>query len=255
MSATNSTEDPAVHAPHTPLDAYYDDESGRRAFVRQVFDDTAQDYDRIEGLMAFGSGPWYRRRALTRSGLKPGMEILDVAVGTGLVAREAVAVVGDARKVVGVDPSHGMLTSSSKPLDIVAVQGRAESLPFLSSRFDFVSLGFAMRHMSDLSVVFGEFHRVLRPGGTVCVLEITAPRSAFARGLLRLYMRGIVPALARVVGRRRDTAHLFKYFWDTIEACVPPETVMTALRQAGFSDVKRVVQLGIFSEYTGHRAA
>jgi demethylmenaquinone methyltransferase/2-methoxy-6-polyprenyl-1,4-benzoquinol methylase len=255
MSLPNSTEDPGVHAPHAPLADYYDSEAGRRAFVRQVFDDTAQDYDRIEAMMAFGSGPWYRRRALTRSGLKPGMDILDVAVGTGLVAREAVAVVGDPQKVVGLDPSHGMLLGSSKPLDIVAVQGMAESLPFQSSRFDFVSMGFAMRHMSDLAVVFGEFHRVVRPGGTVCVLEITAPRSAVARGLLRAYMRGIVPALARVVGRRRDTAHLFKYFWDTIEACVPPESILAALRQAGFVNVKRVVELGIFSEYTGQRPA
>ena len=58
MSLPNSTEDPGVHAPHAPLADYYDSEAGRRAFVRQVFDDTAQDYDRIEAMMAFGSGPW-----------------------------------------------------------------------------------------------------------------------------------------------------------------------------------------------------
>jgi demethylmenaquinone methyltransferase/2-methoxy-6-polyprenyl-1,4-benzoquinol methylase len=255
MSLPNSTEVTEVHAPHAPLADYYDSEAGRRAFVRQVFDDTAQDYDRIEAMMAFGSGPWYRRRALTRSGLKPGMDVLDVAVGNRIGRPRGGRGGRRSAKSRRLDPSHGMLLGSSKPLDIVAVQGMAESLPFQSSRFDFVSMGFAMRHMSDLAVVFGEFHRVVRPGGTVCVLEITAPRSAVARGLLRAYMRGIVPALARVVGRRRDTAHLFKYFWDTIEACVPPESILTALRQAGFVNVKRVVELGIFSEYTGQRPA
>jgi demethylmenaquinone methyltransferase/2-methoxy-6-polyprenyl-1,4-benzoquinol methylase len=243
-----------VRAPHAPLADYYEGEQGRRAFVRQVFDQTAGDYDRIERMMALGTGAWYRRRALVRSGLVAGMSVLDVAVGTGLVAREAVAVVGGPRRVVGLDPSIGMLRAASKPLAITAVQGMAENLPFASSEFDFLSMGFALRHLSDLSVVFGEFHRVLKPGGTVCILEITRPQGRIARSALRAYMRGIVPFLARLAGRHRDTAHLFKYFWDTIDACVPPESVMAALRQAGFLEVDRGVELGIFSEYTGRKA-
>src|SRR5512143_3501154 len=135
MSPTVDPKDEIVHAPHPPLQEYYEGEQGRRSFVRQVFDETAGDYDRIERMMAFGTGPWYRRRALVRSGLAAGMDVLDVAVGTGLVAREAVAIVGDPRKVVGVDPSIGMLRGASRPVDIVAVQGMAESLPFAADRF------------------------------------------------------------------------------------------------------------------------
>lgn len=242
-----------VHAPHATLSKYYEGEQGRTAFVRQVFDETAQDYNRIERMMALGSGPWYRRRALVRSGLASSMDVLDVAVGTGLVASEAVSIVGDARKVIGIDASIGMLRSAAGPRDIVVVQGMAEKLPFFSDRFDFLSLGFALRHMSDLSVVFAEFHRVLRPGGTVCLLEITMPKGPIARRILKTYMRGIIPFLARFAGSRRSTAHLFKYYWDTIEACVPPESVMAALRQAGFTEVKRFVEVGIFSEYTGRK--
>jgi len=242
-----------IHAPHATLSEYYEGEQDRPAFVRQVFDETAGDYDRIERMMALGTGPWYRRRALVRSGLAAGMDIIDVAVGTGLVAREAVRIVGDARKVIGVDASIGMLRSAARPRDIVVVQGMAEKLPFFSERFDFLSLGFALRHMSDLAVVFAEFHRVLKPGGTVCLLEITMPRGPFARRILKAYMRGIIPFVARIAGSRRGTAHLFQYYWDTIEACVPPESVMAALRQAGFTDVKRFVEVGIFSEYTGRK--
>lgn len=242
-----------VHAPHAPLAEYYDGEQGRRRFVRQAFDETAGDYDRIEKMMALGSGSFYRRRALARSGLKAGMDVLDVAVGTGLVAREAVKIVGDARKVIGVDSSIGMLRSARRSLDIVAVQGMAESLPFASNRFEFLSMGFALRHMSDLSVVFAEFYRVLKPGGIVCALEITRPKGRIAGSMLKTYMRGIIPFLARFAGNHRNTAHLFKYFWDTIEACLPPESVVTALRHAGFEDVKRFVEFGIFSEYTGRK--
>ena len=239
-----------VHAPHPPLEAYYHGEEGRRSFVRRIFNETAGDYDRIERMMAFGSGGWYRRQALVRAGLRPGMRVLDVAVGTGLVAREAVALVEDSRLVTGLDPSMGMLRASSTPLDIVAVQGIAESLPFESARFDFVSMGFALRHVSDLSAVFHEMHRVLRPGGRACVLEITRPSGFAAHALVKAYLRGVVPVFAKVFARHREMAHLMKYYWDTIEACVPPACVIETLAGAGFEEVSRHVELGIFSEYT-----
>jgi len=253
MTKRARPEDEEVHAPHATLPEYYQDEQARKTFVRRLFDETASDYDRIERMMAVGTGPWYRRRALVRSGLVPGMDVLDVAVGTGLLSREAVAIAGGARQVTGIDPSRGMLQTLSRKLDIVVVQGMAESLPFASDRFDFLSLGYALRHMSDLSVAFSEFLRVLKPGGTVCVLELTRPNRPIARRALRAYIRGIVPFLARLAGSRRSAARLYEYFWDTIDACVPPERVVSALSRAGFTDVERFVEIGIFSEYTGRK--
>ena len=248
--------DPNVaHAPHPPLPDYYRGEEERRTFVRRIFDATAGDYDRIESLMAFGSGSWYRRQALLRARLTPGMRVLDVAVGTGLVAREAVAILGGRGVVVGLDPSIGMLKNTGADLDIATVQGMAESLPFADGTFDFVSMGFALRHMSDLSVVFAELHRVLRPGGTACVLEITRPRGRVAHAVVKTYMRGFVPVLAKVFGRHPETARLMRWYWDTIEACVPPERVLATLEAAGFPAPHRHVELGIFSEYTGRKPA
>ena len=244
-----------THAPHPTLPEYYRDEDGRRRFVRRIFDATAGDYDRIERLMAFGSGPWYRRQALLRAGLAPGMRVLDVAVGTGLVAREAVAIVGDPKRVIGLDPSIGMLRGTGEPLGIATVQGVAESLPFETGRFDFVSMGFALRHMSDLAVVFGELNRVLVPGGVACVLEISRPRGPVAHAFVKAYMRGFVPLLAKAFARHAETARLMRYYWDTIEACVPPEQVMATLTGSGFEQVGRRVELGIFSEYTARKPA
>jgi demethylmenaquinone methyltransferase/2-methoxy-6-polyprenyl-1,4-benzoquinol methylase len=241
-------------APHAPLTAYYADEQERQGFLRRIFDDTAEDYDRIERLLAFGSGPWYRRQALQRAGLRAGDAVLDVGIGTGLVAREALKLVGPAGSLAGVDPSAGMMQQSNLP-GIALIEGRAESLPRPDASCDFVSMGYALRHIADVRAAFSEFHRVLRPGGRLLVLEITKPPGRWGTALLKGYMRGVVPLLARAVARRHDTAQLWRYYWDTIEACIPPADVMAALAEAGFASVNRHVELGLFSEYTAVKSA
>jgi len=214
----------------------------------RAFDAAAADYDRVDRLLAFGSGAWYRRQALLRAGLAPGMRMLDVAVGTGLVAKEAMRILGRSGRVVGVDPSAGMIAASA-PGELALVRGRAEALPFAAGAFDFLSLGFALRHVDDLESVLREFRRVLNPGGRLLVLEITRPESSLGAALLKGYMRGAVPYLARLVARDPDTPRLYRYYWDTIEACAPPSRVLATLAAAGFASVERFVQLGIFSEY------
>ncbi len=244
-----TTPDTVVHAPHIPLTDYYQTEQDRQAYLRRIFDDTAADYDRIESMLAFGTGPGYRRDALVRAGLKTGMKMLDVGVGTGLVAAQACRLTGDPALVTGLDPSPGMMAASKLPKTMVLIEGRAESLPFPDNHFDFLSMGYALRHISDLSVAFTEFERVLKPGGRLCILEITRPQSGFGRWLLKSYMRGVIPLLTRFVSRQKDTATIWRYFWDSIEACVPPERVLATLSATGLTEVKRHLVAGIFSEY------
>ncbi len=241
-----------VHAPHPILDRYYANDDDKRRFIRTIFDSTAQDYDRVDRLLAFGSGSWYRRRALQRAGLARGAKVLDVAVGTGLLAREMVTVLGQDGDIIGIDPSPGMMAVGAMPLSIRLVQGRAEKLPFASRSFDFLTLGFALRHLEDLRGVFAEFRRVLRPGGRLLLLEITRPEGRIANVLLRAYMRGVVPLLSRTVARHRDTPRLYQYYWDTIGACAPPADVLSTISDAGFSGADRYVELGIFSEFRAY---
>ena len=238
-----------VRPPHVPLTDYYPGEQDRQAFLRKIFDDTAADYDRIEAMLAWGTGSRYRRQALVRGGLTPGMKVLDVGVGTGLVAAQACVLTGDAALVTGVDPSPGMMAASKLPKAMVLLEGRAESLPFPDQHFDFLSMGYALRHISDLGVAFAEFERVLKPGGRLCILEITQARSPLGQWLLKSYMRGVIPLLTRFVSGQKNTATIWRYYWDTIEACVPPEQVMGALHSAGLIQVERHVEIGIFSEY------
>lgn len=255
MSDPTSANDAIVHAPHSPLTDYYHDEADRPGWIRKMFDSTAADYDRIETLLGFGSGSWYRRQALQRAGLKPGMRVVDVGMGTGLVAKQAAAIVGDPALVTGIEPSPGMAQNAQVPAGLKVVEGRAEHIPFPDNSFDFLSMGYALRHISDLSVAFAEFHRVLKPGGRLCVLEITCPESWLPKMLLKAYLRGVVPALAKIALRNSDTSVLWRYYWDTIEACAKPASVMRTLENAGFVDVDRHVELGMFSEYRAYKKA
>jgi demethylmenaquinone methyltransferase / 2-methoxy-6-polyprenyl-1,4-benzoquinol methylase len=247
--------DTKIVAPHPPLTDYYADETARHRWLRHIFDAAAPDYDRIERLMAFGTGPWYRRQALRRAGLTSGMQVLDVGTGTGLTAIQAARLSGGGEKVTGVDPSIGMLANAHLPEGMRVIEGRAEALPAADSSFDFISMGYALRHVADLRAMFGEFFRALRPGGRVCVLEITRPSGVHATRWLRLYLRYLVPIVASWVGRSRDTPQLMRYLWDSIEACVPPQEVLDEMRAAGFTNVSRHVVLGIFSEYVGSKSA
>ncbi len=242
-----------MRAPHPPLPEYYREESDRGSWVKQIFDRTAGDYDRIERAMSLGTGSHYRRRALRRAGLMPGMRVLDIGAGTGLTARQAADLVGASGHVTGVDPSVGMIKSANVPAGVEMLVGSAEAIPAESESADFLCMGYALRHVSDISAAFREFLRVLKPGGRMCLLEITRPQGTVGRALLKAYMRGVVPSLAWAFGRNPESPTLMRYYWDTIDACAAPGEILAAVRGAGFIDDSRRLELGIFSEYCARK--
>jgi demethylmenaquinone methyltransferase/2-methoxy-6-polyprenyl-1,4-benzoquinol methylase len=239
--------------PHPPLVGYYSDEGERRRRIVSLFNESAPDYDWINQALSFGSGVWYRGDALRRAGLAPGMTALDVACGTGVVAANAQEIVGPAGRVVALDPSAGMLRQAGARGVRRRTLGVAEALPFPDARFDLLSMGYALRHVADLRATFREYRRVLKAGGRVLILEITPPASRLHFHLLKLYMGSVMPFLARFGRGGRSTQTLMHYYWDTIESCVPPAVILSALEEAGFRDVRRHVDMGILSEYTATR--
>ena len=239
--------------PHDALVAHYPDPNEKQSFLRRIFDDSAPHYEAIARLGFFGSGQWYRKDALRRAGLRPGMQVLDVASGTGPTARAIRDVIGDESLITCLEPSSGMMAESKKTLGCKHVQATAEAMPFDDASFDFLTMGFALRHVDDLEGAFREYRRVLRPGAKALILELTLPRNRVARFFLKVYFKYTLPFVVRVCTGSRQAARMMWYYWDTMETVVPPETVVHALRQAGFTRVERRVSIGLFSEYEATR--
>lgn len=244
----------AIQTPHDVLPSYYGSKAERRPFVDRLFNEGAPHYERITRWMSFGTGDAYRRDALARAGLRPGMRVLDVATGTGVTARGALLLVGPSGQVVGLDPSAGMLHQAGRIPGLQRLRGFAEALPCADRSVDFLSMGYALRHVADLAATFAEYHRVLRPGGRLLLLEIVRPASPVHRALVRLYLKSLVPWLAALGAKGRGARTMMEYFWDTIDACVPAEVILGALEEVGFHDIRRELKWGFLAEYSARRA-
>jgi len=251
-----SAQSPERIPPHPPLTHYYGnaDDREHRRWVVDIFDRSARHYNTIEQIFGNG-GLWYRRFSLRRAGLRPGMKVLDVAIGTAAVARGAVRIVGPDGEVIGCDPSAGMIREARKHFSGPISRGVAEALPFRSNCFDFVTMGIALRHVPDLVATFREYHRVLKPGGRVWILEGHVPRSKLGQRLTRWFWARVVPGATRAFTGDDEAKLLMDFYWDTVEQCVPPETILEAMRKGGFEEARfKVVVSGAFCEYHGRKA-
>jgi demethylmenaquinone methyltransferase / 2-methoxy-6-polyprenyl-1,4-benzoquinol methylase len=242
-------------APHPPLRRYYPEAEARQGFLNELFNRTAYQYRNIDIATGFGSGIWYRRKALLEAGLKPGMRVLDVACGPALVAQCARDLVGPAGSVIGLDPSIGMLREARKGPFAKLVRGVGERLPFPDASFDFLSMGYALRHVSDLAAAFWEYRRVLKPGGIVLLLDICRPRSPLLLSLSRFYIKTVLGIVFMVSTGNRNMKTLMEYWWDTTEYCVPPDTILDALKEVGFADCSlHELFNGLLRDYRAVRA-
>jgi len=256
MPVTNLTqpqERGEIVPPHTPLREYYGTDQNRHRYVIDLFNRTAKHYNTIEGIFLNG-GLLYRRLSLQFNGLKRGMKVLDVAIGTAAVSRGAVQLVGPEGLVIGCDPSPGMLAEARKHFHGPLSRGIAEQLPFRTDTFDFVTMGIALRHVADLRAAFSEYLRVLKPGGTVWILESHVPESRIGHSITRFVWKRMIPGLTLLTTRDPEAKVLMDFYWDTVEKCVPPATIVETMRDVGFLQARsKVVVPGAFCEYVGRK--
>ena len=182
--------------------------------------------------------------------LSPRTRVLDVACGDGC---HGMGMAEHAGQVIGLDRSFACLRAARARGLAALVQADAAALPFADGSFDLVSMGYALRHMADLALAFGELGRVLAPGGTLLVLELTPPRHRPGRALLRVYLGRVLPLVSLLTTGSHDARTLMRYHWDTVEACVPPETILAAMRGADLTHSRCDVQFGFLRAYVGRK--
>ena len=232
---------------------------GKEHFVHRLFDNISPRYDLFNRISSLGLDQGWRRRAIANLKLAPGMQVLDLASGTGDLACLAAQVIAPLGTVIASDLSHPMLRLAGKKFEripaaywhIRAIQNRAEGLPFLSGTFHAATIGFALRNVSDLDATFREFHRVLKPGGALSLLEFSRPQGILLRFGHTLWLSTVVPLLGLLaVGSMGP----FLYLRRSILQFMAPEQVVRQLQAAGFTEVHaEPLTGGIVFLYTARR--
>jgi demethylmenaquinone methyltransferase / 2-methoxy-6-polyprenyl-1,4-benzoquinol methylase len=169
----------------------------------ELFAPLGPTYDRYARLLSFGQDPRWRRFLVSRVDVGPADTVLDVATGTAAVAIELTRRTGC--RVVGLDQSQEMLETGRQRVAaagladrIELVEGVADRLPFEDATFDALTFTYLLRYVPDPSATMRELARVVRPGGTIAMLEFELPRG-LARPAWELYVRIGLPALGAIL--------------------------------------------------------
>jgi demethylmenaquinone methyltransferase/2-methoxy-6-polyprenyl-1,4-benzoquinol methylase len=182
----------------------------RAQHARSLFAGIAPEYEWMGGLLSFGQDPRWRRSLVRRIQAPDGARVLDVASGTGLVAR---ALRDRGYQVTALDASEPMLHAGSPAGPRVAAL--AEKLPFGGDSFDALTFTYLMRYVDDPSATMAELARVVRPGGTIASLEFHVPDARWARVAWRAYTSRVMPLLGSIVST--SWAHTGRFLGPSIE--------------------------------------
>jgi demethylmenaquinone methyltransferase/2-methoxy-6-polyprenyl-1,4-benzoquinol methylase len=231
------------------------DRARRRAYVDDVFERVAPQYDRLTRLLSFGMDDRWKAGLLTllKEEHRDG-SVLDLATGTGafplLLRRE-----GHRGPIVGVDRSPAMLArarSKCRGADIRFVEADLNALPFASRSFDVIVMGYGLRYLDDLPRAMDSAYRVLRPGGMFLTLDFGVPRNALVRGFCFSYLFLVGTLWGLVLHRRADT---YWHIVESLEAYPGQDALVDALTRAGFGQLLVAERIGGLSVVTSAERA
>ena len=222
--------------------------------VRQMFDSIAPAYDFMNRAMTMGIDIWWRRLAVKRlKRLRPA-SILDVATGTGDFAIQLHNSLRPSH-ITGIDLSQGMLDEARRKVkekgleDAISFeQGDCMALPMPDSTFDAVTVAFGVRNFEHLQQGYEEMARVLKPGGILCVLELSTPTNRLIRWFYDLYTLHIIPAIG---GLKSGDKSAYRYLPQSIAAVPQGDDMLQLMRNAGLRDAKyKRLTMGVCTIYT-----
>lgn len=210
--------------------------------VREVFDSVAGNYDLMNDLMSLGIHRLWKRFAIRRLRIKPGHRILDVAGGTGDLARLMHARLGGDGTVLIYDINANMLAEGRRRMadegrlaGMQWAQGNAEELPFPDNTFHSVTIGFGIRNVTQIDAAFREMVRVLRPGGQLLCLEFSHLTIPLLQSLYDAYSFNVLPELGHWVAKDRDA---YQYLAESIRRFPDQKAIKALLEACGLSGVR-----------------
>jgi demethylmenaquinone methyltransferase/2-methoxy-6-polyprenyl-1,4-benzoquinol methylase len=225
--------------------------------VRGVFDSVASRYDVMNDLMSAGLHRLWKRYTIDRAALRRGDVALDLAGGTGDLAREFAKRVGKDGHVVLADINASMLQQGRRRLIDAGISGNvtiaqvdAQNLPFDGAAFDCITMAFGLRNVTDKDAALASMFRVLKPGGKAMILEFSEPHDAI-KPAYDLYSFKVLPALGKLVA---DDPESYQYLAESIRMHPDQETLKSMMEAAGFERCRfHNLAAGIVALHIGYR--
>lgn len=221
--------------------------------VGKMFDDISPSYDFLNHTLSFGIDKLWRKKVVKLVKATHPDTILDIATGTADLAIALAKT--NARQITGVDISEGMLKIGREKIyangfqnKIVLEQGNSEFLRFADNSFDAATVSFGVRNFENINKGLNETYRVLKPGGTLTILEFSHPESFPMKQLYHIYFTIICPALGRIVSKN---PRAYSYLHESVAAFPSGQDFINLLTETGFNNTSwKVLTLGISTIYS-----
>lgn len=239
------------------VNPYLDDHRSKDAQVRDMFDAIAPAYDFMNRAMTFGLDRLWLQRLIAVARKSGAHEILDLATGTGDVALALARALPEAR-LTGLDLSAGMLAKAREKAAAAAMESRisflqgdclATGLPDACA--DMISIAYGVRNFADIAAGYREMYRLLRPGGTLAVLELSRPVNPLVKPFYAAYTKLLIPAAGRLMSH---DSRAYSYLPESIAAAPQRESMTRLMCDAGFSQAGfRAMTFGVCTLYTARK--
>jgi len=225
--------------------------------VRGVFDSVADRYDLMNDLMSAGLHRLWKRYTIDQAALRSGNTVLDLAGGTGDLARSFARKVGKDGHIILADINAAMLKQGRRRLVDAGISGNvsitqvdAQNLPFEDSTFDCVTMAFGLRNVTDKDAALASILRVLKPGGKAMILEFSEPNKAI-KPAYDLYSFKVLPTLGKFIA---DDSDSYQYLAESIRMHPDQETLKAMMENAGFERCRfHNMAAGIVALHIGYR--
>jgi demethylmenaquinone methyltransferase / 2-methoxy-6-polyprenyl-1,4-benzoquinol methylase len=235
---------------------YKDKEKSKKEQVADMFNNISKRYDLLNHLLSAGIDIVWRKKAIKQLKHEQPKLMLDIATGTGDFAIEALALNPD--KIIGVDISEGMLEMGRQKMKRLGLEekielqlGDSEKLLFEDNKFDAAIVSFGVRNFENLEQGLADIFRVLRPGGTLVVLEFSKPKHFPFKQIYNFYFKYILPIIGKIISKDNSA---YTYLPESVQAFPDGPQFLNILEKVGFNSTRcKTLTFGISSIYVGKK--